>query len=214
MKFHLLTFQTALMLSALAARGQGTMIYDQQSATNRSISGGGYPFQAEQPAGQSFTPALASIGFVQFEFWDDYPEGGVGATVYVNLLAGSISGTVLDSTAPVFIPYGFASGITNFFFATPVAVTPGTTYYLQPVLESGDSTCLIIGGPFSYSGGTFFLDGSPDPNGYDAWFREGDIVPEPPSGLLVLLGVAGLCAARRVRRLKQLNPNNQTSETD
>ena len=211
MKFHLLTFQTALMLSALAARGQGTMIYDQQSATNQSISAG-FTLQA-QPEGQSFTPALASVGFVQFELFDSPPENGVGATVYVNLLAGSISGTVLGSTAPVFIPYGFAYGITNFFFTTPVAVTPGTTYYLQPVLESGDSTCDIIGGLYNYPGGTSFFDGAPDPNGYNLWFREGEIVPEPSSWLLALLGVAGLCAARRVRRLKQLNPNNQTSGT-
>jgi len=186
------------MVSALAARGQGTtFIYDQQSATNQSISPG-FTLQA-QPEGQSFTPALASVGFVQFEFWDGYPGGGVGATVYVNLLAGSISGTVLDSTAPVFMPYGFSYGITNFFFATPVAVTPGTTYYLQPVLESGDSGCAIVGGLTNYPGGTSFFDGAPDPDGYDLWFREGYIVPEPASGLLVLLGIAGIWAARRLR---------------
>ena len=197
MKTYLFALQTALMLSALAAHGQGTLIYDQQSATNRDISAG-FVLQA-QPEGMSFTPALASVGFVQFEFLDDYAGGGVGATLYVNLLAGSISGTVLDSTAPVFMPYGFYFGITNFFFATSVAVTPGTTYYLQPVLQSGDSTCYIIGGLYNYPGGTSFFDGAPDPDGYDLWFREGVLVPEPASSLLVLLGIAAIWAARRLR---------------
>jgi hypothetical protein len=199
MKRYLLTFQTTLILSALAAHGQGTMIYDQQSATNRDVGVGGVPIQQEQPMGQSFTPALASVGFVQFEFLDNYP-GGVGITVYVNLLAGSITGTVLDSTAPVFMPDGFLVGITNFFFATPVAVTPGTTYYFQPVLQSGDSNYSGMEvGSYGYPGGTLFINGSPDPNGYDLWFREGYIVPEPASGSLVLLGIAGIWAAWRLR---------------
>ena len=70
-----LTLQTALVLSALAACGQGTMIYDQQSATNRSFSGGS-PFQEEQPIGQSFTPALSSVGFVEMEFMTPIPGTG------------------------------------------------------------------------------------------------------------------------------------------
>jgi hypothetical protein len=200
MKPYLLTLQTALVLSALAARGQGTLVYDQQSATNRSFSGGGYPFQAEQPAGQSFTPTLSSIGFVQFEFIDPHSGDGVGATVYVNLRADSLSGTILGSTAPVFMPDGFVLGVTNFFFGASLTLTPGTTYYLQPVLQSGDSNWAILAGAFSYSGGTLFLNGTPDPNGFNAWFREGVLTPEPSPGLLVLLGIAGMWCTRRIKR--------------
>jgi hypothetical protein len=190
------------MVSALAASGQGTMIYDQQSATNRSFSGAGYPFQAEQPAGQSFTPTFSSVGFVQFEFSDFHPGDGAGATVYVNLRADSLTGPILDLTAPVAMPDGFSLGITNCFFATSAAVTPGTTYYLQPVLQSGDGSWNIIAGPFNYPSGTFFEYGSPDPNGFNAWFREGDLTPEPSSGMLLLVGFAGMWVVRRLRGRK------------
>jgi hypothetical protein len=200
MKCHSLLIQTAVMLSALAACGQGTFIYDQSSATNRSFAGG-YEFQQEQPFGQSFTPSLASIGFVQMEFIGGLQQLG-GATVYVNLRADSISGPILSSTDPVFMPLPSTYAITNFFFPTPVAITPGTTYYLQPVVQSGNNQWGIIGGPYNYQGGTLFWNGTPDPNGYDAWFREGTLVPEPSCALLLLLGIAGMCAARRVRRFR------------
>ena len=200
MKSHSLLIQTAFMLSALTACGQGTFIYDQSSATNQSFAGG-YEFQQDQPFGQSFTPSLDSIGFVQMEFISGLPQLG-GATVYVNLRADSINGPILNSTAPVFMPSPFPYGITNFFFPTPVAITPGTTYYLQPVVQSGNNQWGVIGAPYNYQGGTLFVNGAPNSNGDDAWFREGTFIPEPSSGLLVLLGIAGLCAARRVRRFR------------
>ena len=106
---------TALALAAttLAALGQGTFFYDQQSATSQAISGGA-PFGVEQPFGQAFTPALSSVGFVQFEFIDSLPGDGIGATVYVNLWADSLaSGTLLGSTAPVFMPDRFSYGTTE-----------------------------------------------------------------------------------------------------
>ena len=55
----------ALALTTLAALGQGTFIYDQQSATNWSSGSGGAAFGVEQPFGQAFTPALSAVGFVQ-----------------------------------------------------------------------------------------------------------------------------------------------------
>jgi hypothetical protein len=201
MKTYLcLMTQLVVALSAFVASGQGTFVYDQSSATNRSFAGG-YEFQQEQPFGQSFTPSLSSIGFVQMEFLSGLPQLG-GATVYVNLRADSISGPILSSTDPVFMPAGFVYGITNFFFRAPVAISPGTTYYLQPVVQSGNNQWGLIGDRYDYTGGTLFENGTPDPNGNDAWFREGTLVPEPSSGLLVLLGIAGMCAARRVRRFR------------
>ena len=198
MKPFLLTLETALMLAALAARGQGTMIYDQQSATNQTPAGGegGAPIQQEEPMGQSFTPALSSVGFVQMKFDDFHLGNGLGATVYV--LGDSITGTVLDSTTPVFMPDGFFFAVTNFYFPVAVAVVPGTTYYLQPVVLSGDDHWQVVGRDYGYPGGTFYAFGAPSGSGTDLWFREGYLIPEPPSGLLVLLaaGAAGICSAR------------------
>ncbi len=90
MKTYLcLMTQLVFALSVFVASGQGTFVYDQSSATNRSFAGG-YEFQQEQPFGQSFTPSLASIGFVQMEFIGGPQQLG-GATVYVNLRADSVS---------------------------------------------------------------------------------------------------------------------------
>jgi hypothetical protein len=110
----------------------------------------------------------------------------------VNLWSGSISnGTLLSSTDPVFISDGAFNLVTNFVFSTPASVTLGTTYYLQPYLQSGDTSVTVMGGAFNYPGGTLYWDGAPDPNGNDLWFREGVIaVPEP--GVLSLFGLGGL----------------------
>ncbi|MEI8045385.1 MAG: hypothetical protein WCL11_28510 [Verrucomicrobiota bacterium] len=197
-----LSFPTALAAITLSAFGQGTFIYDQQSATSRAISADA-PFQHEQPFGQAFTPTLAEVGFVQFEL-NDNPFTQIGTTVYVNLWADSLAtGTLLGSTAPVFIPDGFRYGITNFFFATPVPVTPGTTYYLQPVVQSGDDFYGIIDGHFNYANGTWFAYGQPVLDGRVLWFREGTYVPEPSSALLLALAAATLCAPR-FRRLRRI----------
>jgi hypothetical protein len=202
MKTYLWLAQRVFALSAFVASGQGTLfVYDQQSATSRDLGIGGVSIQQMQPMGQSFIPGLSSVGFVQFEFTDFNPGNGLGATVYVNLLADSISGTVLDSTAPVFMPDGVFASVTSFLFATPAAVAPGTTYYLQPIVQSGDHWD-VVGGNYGYAGGTLYALGAPSGSGTDLWFREGVIIPEPPSGSLVLLGIAGICAFRWVRRFR------------
>jgi hypothetical protein len=194
-----------LLLIAMAsnAYGQGTLIYDQSSATNPLAGGGGAPIQLDQPMGQSFTPTLSSVGFVQLNFND--LSSGLGATVYLNLWSDSISnGTLLASTDPVFMPGGnYFHLVTNFMFSASVSVTPGTTYYLQPLIQSGDaSTALTVvdSVAFNYSGGTFYASGTPDPNGQDLWFREGIItVPEPTASLLILLGGGLFLFVRRAQ---------------
>jgi hypothetical protein len=200
------TFPAALALAVttLAAPGQGTFIYDQQSATNRNSGSGDAPFGVEQPFGQAFTPALSSVGFVQFEFTASIPGNGPGATVYVNLWGDSLAtGTLLGSTTPVYMPNSFFANVTNFFFAVSVPVTPGTTYYLQPVIQSGDSQWGITGGNFNYANGTWIANGQPVLDGRVLWFREGTYVPEPSSALLFALAAATLCA-RRFRPLRRI----------
>jgi hypothetical protein len=96
------------------------------------------------------------------------------------------------------MPNGFVNdrlgvaGVTNFYFSTPVALTPGQTYYLQPVVLSGGSQLAVVSIIFdTYPNGELFADGYPFVNTTDLWFQEGVVaVPEPT--VLALVGLSGL----------------------
>ncbi|MGH7950377.1 MAG: PEP-CTERM sorting domain-containing protein [Limisphaerales bacterium] len=183
------------MLAACCAYGQGTLVYDQQSVTTDTAgSGPPYDIQPNQPIGQSFTPTLSSVGFIGVNMRDENPGNSLGATVYLDLWSSSIGGTFLGSTDPISMPDGYGSygydprtGVTYFFFSTPISVTPGVTYYFQPMVESGGDIWGISGYHFFYAGGEIFVKGTDDPN-FDLWFREG-VVPEPSSAALILIGM-------------------------
>lgn len=189
------TFGLALFI--LPAFSQGTLIYDQQSATN-GLATGGSPIQSLQPMGQSFTPSLATVGFVQLQFSDGAPANSTGAFVYVNLLDNSITGNVIAASSPVFLRDSFF-GTTNFFFPANIPVTPGIAYYFQPVLQSGEPSFTVLSDHYSYAGGAAFFLGQPDPGGKDFWFREGVAVPEPATSALLVSGVLAVWLARNRR---------------
>lgn len=179
---------TALTILCLVAQGQ-IYVYDQESVTSDTeLGASGYNIQTEQPIGQSFTPTLSSVGFVRLYIQNGEEMPIPPATVYVNLLANSITGPVLGQSESVSLPGGqFTDAPLNFFFVSPVTVTPGVTYYLQPVAESNPDVTYVIASGYLYSGGTLFLNGAPySPE--DLWFREGIVVPEPSALWLVLLG--------------------------
>jgi hypothetical protein len=97
----------------------------------------------------------------------------------------------------VFIPHGFG-GYTNFFLPTALPLVPGTTYYFQPFVRSGDSDNNMNIGLTTlarYTNGVAFLNGAP--SSFNLLFREGNLVPEPSAGLLLLLGVGGLYSILR-----------------
>ena len=160
----------ALLAFALTVRSQGTFLYDQQS----------YPFpiqpdvlldiQPSVPMGQSFIPSLSSVGFVQLELFDGHPNNGLSATLYVSLRSGSITGAVLSSSSPVFMPETpSGGGVTNFFFSPQIAVTPGTTYFFEVVVQSGD-LWRVNATTDVYPRGTSYLQGNAQPV-FDLWFR-------------------------------------------
>jgi hypothetical protein len=177
------------------AQGTVTFIFDQQSATESTGGGSAVVIQANQPLGQSFTPSLSSVGFIRLAL-SDPTFNSLGATFVVNLRDGSITGNILGTSDSVTMPDRFA-GYVDFFFATPVSITPGTQYYFQPSLGSGDASWTIRSyNAYAYSGGTAYNNGIAAP-GFDLWFREGIIVPEPSSGALLMLGLCAIAARRR-----------------
>jgi hypothetical protein len=196
---HRARFYFALLAYGVDFAGaQGTMIFDQQSSDESNPGAGFNTIQNVQPTGQSFTPSLSAIGFVRFNLFDRGPNNGIGATLLVNLRNDSISGPIIDSTAPVALPDGPGGfSFVDFFFSSNVPLQPGTKYYLQPVVQSGDLWG-IVGDRFNYPGGELYALGVGTPL-TDYWFQEGVIVPEPSSSAL-LLSAAGLWARSRHAR--------------
>jgi hypothetical protein len=200
MKMKLLfKFFTLSLLAPLLVSAQGTMVFDQQSSDESNGATAGNIIQDWQPTGQSFTPSLAGVRFVELQLFDAVRNNGVGATIYVNLRSGSLTGAIVDSTAPVALPDNFGlpltSGFVTFLFANTVPIQPGDTYFLEPVVQSGDSWA-VAGGSFNYPGGDEYLRGTAFPSDY--WFREGVIVPEPSAIGLALVG-AGVLLVRKSR---------------
>jgi len=209
---------TLLLAASFQTYAQSTLVYDQQSATgpvspfNSGVDA--LYIQKDSPLTQSFIPSLSAIDFVQFEFEDVANNGNNGATVYVNLWSGSPninSATFLGSTIPVYMPNGFvndglgAAGITNFYFSTLIALTAGQTYYLQPVVLSGDNPWAIVTIGDTYPNGQLYSGAggftAPFQPSTDLWFGEGVVaVPEPTT--LALVGLSGLLAFIFKRRSK------------
>jgi hypothetical protein len=200
----LLLLAVMFVAGSLQAHAQGTLVYDQQS-TNIPVSvvgngnADGLNIQEDQPLYQSFIPSLSAIGFVQLELEDIPGNGNNGATVYVKLWTGSSdpirATTLVGSTAPVYMPNGFvnsglgSAGITNFSVSTPIGLTPGQTYYFQPIVQSGDDPWDIIAIGNTYTNGQIF-EGEAGFNS-DFWFREG-IVAVPETSTLALIALGGL----------------------
>jgi hypothetical protein len=196
-------FGFSLLLIPLFTYGQGVFVYDQLSSSDETVYPiAGIVIQNNAPVGQSFTPSISSIGFVRFMLYDYsvnngvFTPNGLGATLMVNLRATSITGTTLSSTDPVYLPDGFA-GPTTFSFHTPPTVAPGTQYFFEVVVVSGD-LWKIAAGEYNYSGGHGYFQGSPFSG--DQWFQEGIIVPEPSSVWLVLMGGGILLYAGKCKR--------------
>ena len=175
------------MLAASLAWGQGTYIYDQQTTTGdvAPYYGAGAPIGFwRSPWGQSFTPSLDTVGFIAIPM-DDDTGGFGGATVWVDLLSGSISGPVIASSEPVNLTAGF-NGTYYFIFSTPVPVTPGVQYFFVPQEAGGGTGVDIITDENSYPGAAFYANGIGNPR-VDLLFREGIVSPEPSSVVLLML---------------------------
>jgi hypothetical protein len=185
------------VLSSCLANGQGSFIYDQQSSTVDNYAGSAYtPITENQPVGQSFTPALAQVGFVRLWIGQGVPVDTSPATFAVNLRANSITGQIIGSSQVTLSP-GFI-GAVDFLFSTPITVNPETTYFLQPEVQVGGAWGAAALGDI-YAGGTIYGQGTANPQ-FDLWFREGVLVPEPSLGLIVIGGTLAGWRCKKKRR--------------
>ncbi len=186
-------FKICFLVFALGtglAHAQGTLVFDQQETGPMDGSIG----SNRTPLGQSFTPTFDSIGFVEFQLLN----GVSGSTFTVNVLSGSISGSVLGTTDPVVYN---SNGTYDFFFSNPVSLTPGTQYFMQPVVSSGGFANMPITF-IQYTGGDAIYDGTTHSD-RDFWFREGVVnnVPEPSSAALLIVAVCAFVWHRKRRSL-------------
>jgi len=203
-----LIIRAILVLAAYGAYGQGTLVFDQQ--VNPLTAPGGFQNIVPDPSGQSFIPTFSSVGFVQFYF-TDAGNNSLGSTIAVNLWSGSIgTGTLLGTSASVSMPDLF-TGQSTFFFTAPIDLNPGTTYYFQPVIQSGDPFQIGVGG-LTYPNGQAYFQGTAHPN-LDIWFREGIVVPEPSIFSLSILGLFGFCVLSRSQRRSKLASIHRTPRT-
>src|ERR1043166_7898872 len=126
----------ALWLSLSTATGQqAELVVDQASGTVEEpiVNALRVP---ESQIGQSFTPSLNGVGFVQFKSLATFPSGN-NVTVTVNLRQGSYDGPIISSTDPVVIA-GFAD-VGTFLFPNNIPVVPGQLYFFEPLLQSPGS---------------------------------------------------------------------------
>jgi len=205
MKRDLCLLLAWMALNAVPVRGQGYVVYDQASPVLGWPLDDGAEWKiqsASGPPGQSFTPSLSRIDFIELWTGDGVPGNGRGGGVYVVLRSDSISGPIIALTAPVFMEDGFGIGPglddrVSFFFRTSVPLTPGTTYYFQPAVEVNSDFWYVVGyNSYQYPGGTAFWGSKAQP-GLDLWFRTGIVIPEPSSLALGLFGLAVFAWARR-----------------
>jgi hypothetical protein len=182
------------LLVALAAHGQGSLIYDQQSPDPRiSVDGDILAQTIQQTAqqranptplftGQIFTPLFDSIGFVQLDIGNGNRLPG---NVRVELLSSLISKTVLGTSTSIAAPSGTDAKY-YFYFTTPIALTPGQSYFIHPV---SDVANVFVGiGGYGYTGGHLIKDGAVWGNYENYWFGEGIIAAPEPSAVSLVLG--------------------------
>jgi hypothetical protein len=181
-----------IALATIQARGQGTVILDQASYSGPITLDQAFAIQPGQPVGQSFTPSLSAVGFVNIVLIG----GGTGGSVYINILSNSITGPVLGSSESVVVGPS-STGVFTFNFDTPVDLTPGVSYFFRPIVGPANSnieTPSVTG----YSGGTAYHQGNPSPFGGDLEFQEGIYVPEPSTWALLILAGGALWFTRRI----------------
>src|SRR5437588_362067 len=142
---------------------QTSLIASTGTATDQSCSAPAYynyntSYSGNLPLGQEFKPAVSSLSFVDLVIADAGSDTGPGANFLVKVHSGTITGSVLGTSATVFVADNTnitgTSNYTHFTFTVPIAVTSGSTYVLE-IVQTGS----IV------PGNSNFMMTSDNPNG-------------------------------------------------
>jgi len=152
--------------------------------------------------GQSFTPTLTGLDFVEFKLVG-LNDDSSSTTMVVDILdsvsgTNGMEGTVLatsESVSVVTALDGYA--IYTFNFASTVSLTSGHTYVARVRSLSGNFGIMITASDV-YAGGQYLLSSESYvyTNFYDAIFTEG-MIPEPATIALLGFGVLSLIKRKR-----------------
>jgi hypothetical protein len=193
MKFTLRNLLFAFLFCTVSVPSYGTVTISFDQTCNDGAPGALYNLSFG-PIGQEFKPALLQMDFA--DLWigdmDTYSDD---ATLNVNVRENDFSGLVIGTSEQSIVSAG-SSGPVRFWFSVPLILTPNSTYFLDVSLLSG--TSWGIGGVGDqYPNGTAIFWGTSQE--IDYWFAEGIVVPEPPSGSLLLVGIVMLVCIKFVR---------------
>jgi hypothetical protein len=200
---HFIVVVTICLLSWQDAEAE--LIIDQQNPDNGGPVNG-WTIPLFQPMGQTFAPSLNSLNVVILNLQDPNHRGGPWGVEVHQGLDGALLGTSQAVSLPADFGSGHIAGLPiEFDFATPVTLTPGLTYSLEPIRFGAGAFNLISTEADGYDGGSLFLKDSIQPG--DAIFSEGlniSSVPEPST--LIMFGSAAILAIavgcqRRLRRI-------------
>jgi len=206
------TAVAALATAACTAASAATFTIDQRNDA-LPIFGG---LTTKQTIGQSFVPTIGTMNAVELQINDQSPAFIDGPTdLFGRIRSGTIGGAILGTSGAT--SYGDQATadpvVTRFLFGAPVALTPGSTYWIEFFM--GD---LTYPGNFGVMATGYQVDAYPagEPFGdapgfndpalfpFDLWFRQGNVAVVPVPAALPLLGTGllllGAAARRRATR--------------
>jgi hypothetical protein len=148
------------------------------------------------PVGQEFVPTLNAMDFVDAAFTTR--EGGFDTiTMQVLIHESTITGPVVGASAmDTFSASAFFGGVHRFEFPSTVPLVAGNMYVLDFVQQLPVGNFIGTDPSMAYPGGQMIRGGAPF-DGFDLWFREGVMVPEPSTSLLALVGILLLFTFKR-----------------
>ncbi len=174
-----------IALSANAAKvNAASLVADQQC----SAVGGSYldGIGTHEPAGQTFTPTQSSV--VGFSIYV-YSTNSAPTPMTANIRLGGIGGAVLGAFT-FSIPGGFGAPTGNWFqvqFPSGVQLTPGSSYAIDLIDQSGSSSIKWSACSTAYSGGCGYANSSCQANSWAFIEYSGDFSVALTSSNLVLV---------------------------